>query len=367
MTGRTRAVLGLAVTAVWLGLAGDAQAAPNPALDIARDARVAEEMGGYSIAATRLRELRAKVAPDADLELALALDEARSGASDSALARLSTPLMERALADSLPATRRHSAPWEREGWWVNGTFDGWHWYVARARAELLARAGRWEEALEAARLAVVARPLAGKEWHLLALCAAHAKRTDLAGPAARHAMRLDPSLPEAFHLAGLLAWGDGARKTAGELFERAMALDSTWRDPALARTKLRLPGAPPAPPREILTGVRAAGLLTSTERPKLEEFEQMDQSATVVRRVDPPITPELAKQVGEVRVRVNVLVDERGRAVLHDLPWFEASSLPEDAVGGIAASLPEWRFTPATRHGEPRRVWVAVEYQLTVP
>ena len=115
------------------------------------------------------------------------------------------------------------------------------------------------------------------------------------------------------------------------------------------------------------TAPRAAGLLTSTERPKLEEFEQMDQSATVVRRADPPMAPELAKELGNVRVRVNVLVDERGRAVLHELPWFEVSSLPEDAVGGIAASLPEWRFTPATRHGEPRRVWVAVEYQLHVP
>jgi tetratricopeptide (TPR) repeat protein len=363
---RARLALAAGVLAA-LALAGMARAQDSPDLAAARNARVAEERGGYATAATLLRELRGRMAPDADLELALALDEARVGERDSAIARLTTPLMDAALLDSLPVTRRHHAPWEREGSWVNGSFDGWHWYVARARAELFAAAGRWDDALEAARLAVVARPLAGKEWHILATCAAHAGRTDIAGPAVRHAMKLDPAIPEASHLAALLAWRDGARTAARELLDRAVALDSTFHEAALAKMKLRLPGGPPALPSEFLTGPRAAGLLTSPIRPKLEEFEQMDTPATIVRRPDPPISPELAKQAGAVRLRVTMLVDEHGRAVLHELPWFEASRMPEEVVGAIAASLPEWRFSPAVRHGEPRRVWATVEYQLHVP
>jgi Flp pilus assembly protein TadD len=172
---------------------------------IAANALAAEELGAYDQAVTLLRQLRHVVAPDPDLELALALDEARTGESDSAAARLATPLMEKALADTMPLARRHTYVWQRDPLWINGRWDGWPWYIARARAEIAATAGRWPEARNAARVAVAMRPLAGKEWHMLALCAARLGNDREADSAATQAVSLDPSLPEAHHLAGLLA------------------------------------------------------------------------------------------------------------------------------------------------------------------
>src|SRR5207249_4765545 len=84
----------------------------------AGDARALEELGAYGQAAATLRALRAIVPPDADLELTLALDEARSGATDSAAARLASPLLSAALVDSLPPSRRHVYLWQRDGLWV---------------------------------------------------------------------------------------------------------------------------------------------------------------------------------------------------------------------------------------------------------
>ena len=181
---------------------------------MAREARTLEELGAYGQATDRLRQLRRRVPPDADLELTLALDEARSGDVDSAAARLASPLLEAALNDTVPLERRHEYPWHPEAEWINGRFDGWYWYIARARAELAAASGRWREAADAARLCVAARSLSGKEWLILAVCAGRAGSLDEAAAAAERAVFLDASLPEAHFLRGLYEWRAGRRGAA---------------------------------------------------------------------------------------------------------------------------------------------------------
>src|SRR6185369_6108405 len=142
--------------------------------------------------------------------------------------------------------------------------------------------GRWHEARQAAEVAVAARPLAGKEWLLLAVCAGREGDRGAAETAAARAAVLDPTLPEARYLAGLFAWRGGRRAAAQSEFRAAVALDSSYRAPALALVRSRLPGAAPdSLPAEFLTGVREVGMLTSPMGPKLEEFVQMDTPASI--------------------------------------------------------------------------------------
>ena len=336
---------------------------PADAQRLATSARSLEEMGGYTRATEALRQLRSRVAPDGDLELALAIDEARSGDLDSARVRLWGPLLTAALADTLPVTRRQPYAWQREPRWLNGRFDGWHWYVARARAEVAAALGRWGEAHAAAILAVAARPMAGKEWLVLAISAAHDGTPGEAQLAAEMARRLDPTLPEAQYLAGLLDWRAGRRNEAQAGFRAAVALDSTYRDAAIALVRSRLPGAAPDTlPTALLVGAREAGLLTSPVRPKLEEFVQMDSPALIVKRGPSQVPESLTTQVRRLDLILPVLVDERGRAVLNELPWFSPATLPAPVVSALLAGLPEWRFSPARRNGAAQRVWAAVQY-----
>jgi hypothetical protein len=343
---------------------------------LASEALSLEERGAYGRAAEALRELRRSTAPDADLEIALALDEARSGRLDSAAALLWGPLLTAALADTLPVSRRHDYLGGREHLWINGTFDGWHWYIARARAEVAAARGGWEEALPAARLSVAARPLAGKEWLILAVCAGRFAATldtgaqlaarswvepEAANAAARAAF-LDPSLPEARYLAGLHAWRARSRATAQSEFRAALALDSTYRAPALALVRSRLPAsAPDTLPTVLLTGVREIGLLTSSIGPKIEESIQLDQPASLLEEADPGLSDSLRATFTARQMALPVLIDERGRIVLHELPWFDPARLPEIGVSRVVGSLPRWRFEPGMKNGEPRRMWGAIE------
>jgi Flp pilus assembly protein TadD len=331
--------------------------------ELAHNARLLEELGAYGRAAATLRQLRAVTPRDADLELALALDEARSGDADSARARLWGRTLSAALVDSLPLSRRHDYAWDREALWLDGRFDGWNWYVARARAEVALGMGRFADAHAAAALAAQARPLAGKEWLLLAVCAGLDGARDEARLAAERAAALDPTLPEARYLCGLYAWHSGQRLEAHTHFRAAVAMDSSWSVPALALVRSSLPGAAPDTlPHEFLTGVRRVGELTSWDRPKLEEFEQMDQPAVLLKRGQPQVPDSLHALLQPVELNLPVLVDERGRAVLHELPWFAPSRLPEPIVSALLASLPDWRFRPAIRLGEMRRVWAVVQY-----
>lgn len=337
-------------------------------LELATAARTFEEQGAYGLAAAELRALRGRVAPDADLELALALDEARSGQSDSAWARVHSPLLQTALEDTAGVERRSDYPFQREPLWLNGRFDGWYWYVARARAELAMARGVWREALDAALIASAARPLSGKEMLLLGLCAAHAGQPDLAEAAAAAATVLEPALPEGHYLRGLLAWRAGRRSEAQGRFRTAAELDSSYRPPALALPRTLLPGArPDSLPAVFLTGARAAVILTSALRPKLEEFVQMDEAPAIVHREMPPLPDPLKKQMAltkPLHLYVHVLVSEKGAPLVIDLPYLPRTAMPPAVVAHIAAALPLWRFRAPVRLSQPQRGWATVEYIL---
>jgi hypothetical protein len=355
-----------APAATATGASPGAPAAPSAAgmLDRARQARVAEEGGLYTQAADILRDVRARVAPDADLDLALALDEARTGRLGAAAELLWTPLMDRALADTTTANR-HFLPWIREPLWVNGRFDGWSWYVARARFEVAYSLRRWPDALAAARACVLSRPLSGSEWLALSLAAGRAGEDASFELAARRAMALDPTLPEARYLAGLASWRAGQRREAESCFRAAIALDSLERRPAVALMRVRMPGAlPDTLPAGFLRGPRATMALTSPARPKLEEFQQYDMPARLARPASVPLDSAWLARMTRFQMVLPVLVDERGRAVANQLPWITEDQAPGAAMAALVGSLPGWVFTPAMKGGVAHRSWVVVPYRI---
>jgi len=331
--------------------------------NLAQNARLLEELGSYGRAAENLSQLRRLVPRDADLDLALALDLARSGQPDSAATLLWGPVLSIALDDTGAVARRHPYAWEREPLWQNGRFDGWCWYVARARAEVALALGRGPEAHAAATAAVAAHPLAGKEWLLLALAAALDKADGESRLAAVRACELDPTLPEAQYLLGVHDWRLGQRNEAQAHFRAALALDSAWTAPALALVRSRLPGAAADTiPRAFLVSVRHGGELTSPVGPKLEEFHQMDSPALLIKRGQPQMPDSLRAHVKPIELNLPVLVDEKGRVVLHELPWFAVNQLPAPVLSALLATLPEWRFKPAMKLGQAQRVWAVVQF-----
>jgi tetratricopeptide (TPR) repeat protein len=336
-------------------------AAKSP-LQQAGDARAFEELGAYAQARDVLRAVRGRAAPDADLELALALDEARSGQLDSAAARLWGPLMSKALADTVPRARRVAYPWVREGLWVNGRYDGWNWYIARARVEVAAALGRWEAARQAAQRAVELHGRSGKERLMLAIAAGRAGDPAACEQAAREAAWLDPTLPEAHYLVGLFEWRAGRRMAAQQAFRTAVALDSSYSPAAFALVRSRLPGtAIDTLPSGFLTGVRGMALLVSPERPKREEFMQMDTPASIVRQEILPLPDSLKGKFSKLDLYLPIVVDEKGRAVLNEIPWSTEESLPDPLLRIILESLLNWRFNPALKNGQPRRAWATVQ------
>ncbi len=351
---------------LWALIAAAAHAQPTgsgPSVEeLAAEIRELEDRGAYATAAQKQTELRPRLKPDADLELALALNDARSGRYQEAWLRLNDSLLTQALLDTMPQSRWHEngpARWQQ---WLDGRFNGWHWYVARARAEVGLALGRWPEALEAARIAVGARPIAGKEWLVLALCAARAGSVDEARDAARQAVFLDPTLPEAWHLHGLLEWRGGRRNEAQEYFRTAVRLDSTYRPPALALMRARLPSSrPDSLPGQILTGMREAAILTAPVRPKIEELHEVDVPAKATRPIYAALPDSLT---GLGKLSLPVLVDTRGMIVLHDLPWIDPTRLSLSALSQILNSLTLWRFDPAQRHGAPASTWTGVQIDL---
>ena len=331
-------------------------------LQQAGDARAFEELGAYAQARDALRAVRGRVPPDADLELALALDEARSGQLDSAAARLWSPLLSKALADSVPKARRNAYPWQREGMWVNGRYDGWNWYIARARVEVAAALGRWDAALQAAHRAVELHERSGKERLVLAIAAGHTGDLASCEQAARDAARLDPTLPEAQYLVGLFEWRAGRRLAAQEAFRAAVALDSSYHPPAIALVRSRLPGVPTDTlPSEFLTGVRGMALLISSERPKREEFQQWDTPASIVKQEILPLPDSLKGKLTKLDLYLPIVVDPKGRAVLHEIPWSTEESLPDPLLSIVLRSLLNWRFNPALKNGQPRCAWATVQ------
>ncbi|MCE9626524.1 MAG: hypothetical protein K8R56_01235 [Candidatus Eisenbacteria bacterium] len=345
-----------------------APALPPRPMELAVQARALEEQGNYLAALGVLKTLRGLQAPDADLELAIALDEARTGLADSAWARLHTPLMNAALADTGGIGRRSEYPFQREPLWVNGHFDGWYWYVARARAELALARRDWREAMSMASRAASARPLSGKEALLLAIAAGHSGDAQLSEAAAAWAAYLEPWLPEAHYLSGLWAWRNGKRDDARASLRTAAELDSSWRDPVLALARLQLPAMPAdSLPTRFLVGRRACALLTSAKRPKQEEYIQFD--AVPMLAFNPMTQPpdSLRSQLHlkkPTQLFLQVLVSERGVPLLVELPYVTEAQVPAAIVNHIVSVVGDWRFIAARRFEKPQRSWASVQYLL---
>jgi tetratricopeptide (TPR) repeat protein len=274
--------------------------------------------------------------------------------------------MQAAVLETLPLTRRREYPYQREYGWLDGRFDGWSWYIWRARAELGAQTGHWDEAYEAARQCVSARPLSGKEWLILAVCAGRLGHDDEARSAAHHALSLDPTLPEIRYLVGLWEWKAGQRSEASTQFREAMALDSAFVPAALGLMRTRLPGASPDTlPTHFLTGRRRVALLTTSARPKPEEFVQVDQAALIVTSPDTAIVDSIPPGTKPKQLVLSVLVDEQGRAVLNEIPWFPQGAIPTGKIYRLLASVPSWEFQPAVRLGVPIAIWVNVDFYFS--
>jgi len=320
-----------------------------------------EELGSYSQAADQLGMLRQLISPDADLELWWAIDLARAGYADSAANILRTPLLEAALHDTVDSHRFRVYGWGHEDAFLDGHYTGWYWYVARARAELAASQSRWEDALAASRICTRARPLAGIEWYLRALFAARTGQVDEAADASERALRLAPSLPEAHYLGGLLAWRAGRRSAAQQEFRAAIGLDSSYRAPALGLVRARLPVPADSLPAQLLVGLRAAELLTTSTQPKFDEFGQMDTPASIAFQDSVVLPDSLANRMRPFTAHPIVLVDANGRVAMHEDSWTKAGSMPEDLVGMVSETLLHWRFKPAVHLGRPSPLWLDIE------
>ena len=335
---------------------------------VGTQARVFEEQGAYASALDELKTLRGMQGPDADLELAIALDEARVGLQDSAWARLHSPLLITALADTALPVRRTEYPFQREGEWLNGRFDGWYWYVARARAELALERRDYAEAVTMASRAAAARPLSGKEALLLAVAAGQAGDSQLGEAAAAWAVFLEPWLPEAHYLSGLWAWRNGRRAEARAALGTAATLDPGWREPVLALARLKLPGTQAdSLPRRFLTGPRACVMLTSPRRPKLEEYVQFDKLPVLAFNPQPQPPDSLRVRLRLSRPTpfyVQVLLSETGHPLLAELPWLTEAWMPAGVVNHVLNAVGTWRFAPASKFDKPQRAWASVEYLL---
>ena len=335
---------------------------------LAQEARIYEEAEAWGSAAQRLRALRDVTAPDADLELMRAWCEARSGRVDSAAAILDRPPLATAGDDSMPVARWREYPWAHEGAWLNGHFDGWHWYVWRTRAELAIARGRWDEALAAQRRATAARPLVGKEWHVQALCAARLGRWEDASAWDSLALVLDPTLPDAHYLSGLMAWRTGRRNDAQQHFRAAVGLDSLFREPAIAMLRVRMLGSSADTlPAEPFSGLRRVSWLTAPDGPKPEVFMQMQLAANLRSKVDADVVVPngiLPHGAQRTTLAVSMLIDGHGHVVLNDVPHYATQQLDPAKVSAILATLPRWRFDPAMRDGQPHPVWVGYEYVM---
>lgn len=335
-------------------------------LGIVRQAREYEDHADYAKAVAAWRRLRPLAPADADLELATALDEARAGQLDSAAVRLRGSVLSAAAVDTLPHSRYRTYGVDRENIYVNAGFDGWHWYVWRARAEVALARGHWEEAAVAARHCAQARPFTGKEWLLLAVCAGRAGLDDEARAASRRALQLDATLPEAHYLAGLWAWRDGRRPDAWAHFRAAVEIDSTYGPPALALMRSRLPGTrPDSLPATFLTGRRSVAMLISSRGPKLEDVAPSGSFPVLVRVEQPSLPDSLRAKLPAKKILMWLLVDEGGRVVLNDLQ--SVATHDPVAIAELVKKLPDWRFLPARVDDQPRAAWVDVQYGFPPP
>ena len=90
----------------------------------------------------------------------------------------------------------------------------------------------------------------------------------------------------------------------------------------------------------------------------------MDTPATITKPIYAAMPDSLRRGLTALTMTLPILVDQRGRIVLHELPWFEATRLPPPALAILLSSLPLWQFSPALRHNEPQAVWTAIPLSL---
>jgi hypothetical protein len=96
-------------------------------------------------------------------------------------------------------------------------------------------------------------------------------------------------------------------------------------------------------------------------------FTQNESAALLIRRVttaDMDTSGLVLKNLRRVRLTLMILVDERGRAALIDVPEYTANDIAPAKVSGIIATLPGWRFKPAMRGGRPAPSWVGYEFVI---
>jgi len=179
---------------------------------------------------------------------------------------------------------------------------------------------------------------------------------------------LEPWLPEAHYLAGLWAWRHGRRGEAREWLERAAAVDSSWRAPVLSLARLSLPGSrPDSLPARFLNGARACAMLTSSRRPKQEEYIQFDRIPNLVFNPQPQ-PPDSVRAMLHLKkptqIYVQVLVSETGKPLMMELPWVTEAQVPSEVVHHVLEQIGAWRFLPAVKFAKPYRTWASVEYVL---
>jgi hypothetical protein len=83
----------------------------------------------------------------------------------------------------------------------------------------------------------------------------------------------------------------------------------------------------------------------------------MDVPASIIKQELLPLPDSLKGKIPALELYLPILVDERGHAVLHDLPWSTVQTLPDPLLRLTLESLREWRFSPAFRLGKPQRAW----------
>ena len=328
------------------------------ALELAKNAQAFEEIGAYARALEELQKLRPLVKRDADLELEMALLQARLASWDSAAVLLANLPLTKAMTDSQPASRRVPYPWQKPLVWTNGQYDGWSWYVWRARAELAAQRRDWSQALANQERAARERAWSGKEWVLLGVFQARVGRWEDAARSFDRGLLLEPILPEAHYYKGLSDWRSGHRGDALVDFGEAIRLDSLFDEAVLARARLRLgTGHVDSLPPWLLRGRSADALLTSMERPKYEEMVQPDQPAGALEAPQPHYPPSIPPFGTGHTAMIPVLVGEDGRVLIADPPYMNPAQWPDSLIGAAVGVLRDWRFFPGRRSGVPIRSW----------
>jgi len=228
--------------------------------------------------------------------------------------------------------------------------------------------GRWDDAVTAARTAVRARPLSGRDHLLLALAAGRAGDAPLARAEAGRAALLDPMLPEAHYLSGLWAWRDGDHARAAAAFRAAIMRDSTETDAALALVRLLVPSArPDSLPRRFLRGARGAGMLISPRGPKIEETTPSDQlpGLYAIPTVAPPDSVRANPRFDpRMFIEATVLVGEDGKAILVEFPYTTPERMPAGLMQALVSAAAGWSFRPALHLGHPLAMWINVEIDL---